>query len=282
MHNWSFARWAGATQGDTLSLRHILVRIQQSDSSATRTDRLADSLAKLAAASDKASKFDSAAKRLHLTAMRGMAIEGEPLMMNGTVVPSVSAWAFGGAKPGESSDLFDSDQAYYLARLDSLSHGGEQSLDDVKASIREKLLLEKKLDKLVSDGQALAQAAASSTLEDAAKAKGLTVVQSPLFNRMAFVPGLGRMTAVIGAAFALPSGAISAPVKGEDHVYVLRVDKKIDASRDEWAKQKATQRQQMLQGLRQQRVRSYLASLRRQAKVDDNRKQFMAQARRES
>ena len=45
-------------------------------------------------------------------------------MYLGHVVPSASAWAFGGAKVGESSDLFDDDQGYYLVRLDSLSPGG--------------------------------------------------------------------------------------------------------------------------------------------------------------
>ncbi len=49
-------------KGDTLTMRHILLRIQQSDSSATRSDRLADSLSRMAAAQESPAKFDSAAK----------------------------------------------------------------------------------------------------------------------------------------------------------------------------------------------------------------------------
>ncbi len=48
-------------QGDSVTVAHILVRIQQGDSAATATDRRADQLAKAAGAA-KPSAFDSAAK----------------------------------------------------------------------------------------------------------------------------------------------------------------------------------------------------------------------------
>src|SRR5690242_13116054 len=66
-------------KGDTLALRHILLRIQPSDSAATRTDRRADSLASLGASADAPAKFDAAARKLGLTPARAVVIEGEPL-----------------------------------------------------------------------------------------------------------------------------------------------------------------------------------------------------------
>ena len=107
--------------GDTLDLRHILIVIGQTDSSATRTDRRADSLAAKAANQQDPKLFDAAVKSLGLTPASVVAIEKEPLNFAGRVVPSVSAWAFSGAQIGETSDLFDSPDAYYVARLDSLS-----------------------------------------------------------------------------------------------------------------------------------------------------------------
>src|SRR5688500_10292045 len=94
-------------KGDTLALRHILVRIQPSDSSAVRIDRLADQLAGLAAGSDQPAKLDTAAQRLGLPVIRVVAEESEPATSNGRVIPSVSAWAFDGRRTGEISDLFD-------------------------------------------------------------------------------------------------------------------------------------------------------------------------------
>ena len=129
--------------GDTLALHHILLRITQSDSAADRTDRLADTLAKMASNAEQPAKFDSAVKALHLTATRAEVTEGQPLVMNGVQIPSVSAWAFSGAKPGESSDLFDDDNGYYLARLESVAPGGVPSLDQAKNDIRATLQRQK-------------------------------------------------------------------------------------------------------------------------------------------
>ncbi|MDQ6829689.1 MAG: SurA N-terminal domain-containing protein, partial [Gemmatimonadota bacterium] len=103
-------------KGDTLTIRHILLKVQQSDSVATRTDKLADDLAKATANADLPAKFDAAVKQLKIPVVHGVAIEGEPMQVEGHSVPSVSAWAFGGtSKVGESSDIYDAPDGYYIA-----------------------------------------------------------------------------------------------------------------------------------------------------------------------
>ncbi len=84
-------------KGDTLSLRHILLRIEQREESAVLTDRRADSLARIAAAADDPAKFDEASRTIGIPVTRGTAIEGQPLTIAGAYVPSVAAWATGGA-----------------------------------------------------------------------------------------------------------------------------------------------------------------------------------------
>lgn len=266
-------------KGDTIAVRHILLRYQQSDTSASRTDKRADSLAKMAAAQTTPQPFDSAAKMLKLTPAQGIAIEGEPLTVAGQYVPSVSAWAFSGVKPGETSDLFDSDNGYVLARLDSVQAGGLPPLDQARAEIKRTLVAEKKLDKLMTKAKEFASAAAASTLESAATSKGLTVTSSEVFTRGGFVAGLGRLNEAIGAAFSLPVGAVSSPVKTSDAVAVIRVDRRVDSDHAAWEAQKATQRQQVTQGLRQQRIQAFLQQLRTTAKIDDRRKSLAEAAR---
>jgi peptidyl-prolyl cis-trans isomerase D len=268
--------------GDTLALRHILVRIGQSDSSASRTDRRADSLATLAASSEDPRKFDDAAQRFGLQKTGVVAFEGEPLTWLGRVVPGASGWAFSGARVGETSELFEAPDAYYLARLDSLTQSGKQSLAQATPEIRRRLLSEKKLDALMPKAQQVAQAAASGTLEQAAQANGLQVQKSPMFTRVSLVPGLGQYTAAVGAAFGLPQGAVSAPVKTRDAVVVLRVDRRVNADKGAFEAQKAQQRAQISQALQEQRVREFMAELREQAKVEDNRRALQAAARRQS
>jgi len=93
------------------------------------------------------------------------------------------------------------------------------------------------------------------------------------------VPGIGQANEAIGAAFGLPTGTVSEPVKSGDAVFVIKVDRRVDADRAAWQKQKAQQRTQLLQRLRQQRVQEYLADLRQNAKIDDRRKQVEQQNR---
>ncbi len=265
-------------KGDTIAVRHILLPIHQGDSSAAISDRRADSLSH-AADLDAPAEFDSITKRLGLTTARVAATEGDPLTFNGQDVPSVSAWAFT-AKVGQTSDLIDADRAYYLARLDSLTPGGKPTLASMSDQIRTELIRQKKLDMLVPVAQKVSDAyAKGQTFDQAAKAVGLTVSQSPTFSRVSSVPGIGQANEVIGAAFGLPTGTVSEPVKSGDAVYVIKVDRRVDADRAAWEKQKSQQRTQLLQRLRQQRVQEYLADLRQSAKIDDRRKQVEQQTR---
>jgi peptidyl-prolyl cis-trans isomerase D len=278
-------------KGDTISARHVLIPIQQSDSSASASDRLADALAK-AAGSEKPAIFDSVTKALGLKVGHVVAIENEPLVWNGNYVPSLSAWAFGGARPGETSDLVDDDRGYYLGRLDSLQAGwsktsGSQSdkakLAAFRDDIRRELVREKKLDLLIPKAKQITSAVnAGQTLAQAAQSVGATVQQSPMFTRTTPVAGLGQASEAIGAAFGLPVGAVSAPIKTRTNVVVEKVDRRVPADRAAWEKQKDAQRQQYVQRLRQQRVQDFMASLRETAKIEDHRKEIQAESRQAS
>jgi len=269
-------------KGDTLSLRHILVKIRQSDSSAVKTDRVADELAKEAASAIEPAKFDSAAKKLGLLVSQIEVREGQPARYLGRQVASVSAWAFGGAHVGESSDLFDADDAYVLVRLDTLRQGGQQALDAVKDEVREAIAQDKSLTAKMAAAKAVAAQAAATSLEAAAKAAGRSVQAAPLFSRVGFVMGMGQLNEAVGASFALAPGAISAPVRTKDGVFVIRVDQKVAADRAKFETQKASQRDQAMQAMRDARVQAFLAALRKDAKVEDKRKKIQASLRRQA
>ncbi len=267
-------------KGDTLTLHHILLRIQQSDSAAARTDRRADSLARIAASSDQPAKFDEAARALHIPILRSPVVEGNALTINGQFIPSVGPWAFEGAKPGESSELFDAEDGYYLARLDSLTPGGTLSLNQAKNDIRTYLITQKKIDALVPQAQNFAKVAAASSLESAANLMKLQVVSTKPFTRVTGVPELGQAPEAVGAAFSLPLHTVSEPIRSLGEVVVERVDNRIPASRAAFESQKQQLQQQALQQLRQRRVSEFLANLRAVAKIDDRRKQVESSARR--
>ena len=269
-------------KGDSIDVSHILLKIQQSDSSALKTDRLADALARIAGSSTEPQRFDSAARELKLAPVKVQAFEGQPATSPAGQLPGVSGWAFGGAQPGETSELFDSESNYFLARLDSIQPGGTVPFEEAQDGIRVTLARRKRAETLVPRARAFAEAAAKSGMEAAAKSRDVTVNTTAMFARSTFVSGLGRLNEAIGAAFALPVGAVSQPIVTDDGVYVVRVDKRIDASHDAFEAQKADQRKNAVDALRQARVRSYLDALRKTADVKDKRAQINAAARRQT
>jgi peptidyl-prolyl cis-trans isomerase D len=268
---------------DTLALRHILVRITASDSATSRIDRKADSLSNMAGNATEPKKFDDAARALNLTPTTVVAIENQQAMIGDTVVPSVSAWAFGGVRPGETSDLYDDENGYYLARLDTLqeSSGTSPDFESVKSEVRARVAAQKQIEALMQTAKTFADAA-TPTLEAAAQAKGLKVEKTPPFVRASFVPGIGQVNEAIGAAFGLPIGVVSAPVRTDDAVFVMRVDRRVNADSAAWLAQKAVQKQQRVQGQQQQAIQSYLQDLKQSAKIDDRRKAINSAIRRQS
>jgi parvulin-like peptidyl-prolyl isomerase len=176
--------------------------------------------------------------------------------------------------------MFDDESGYYLARLDSITDSGEPKFENVKELVRQQVAREREIDRLMPAAQKLADAAATAGLEAAAAQQKLQVQQSPMFTRGTFVPGIGQFNEAIGTAFGLPVQAVGAPVKTSDGVFVLRVDKRVQADSAAWVKQVAQQRQARMQQLQQQRVQMFLQDVRQSAKVDDRRKLILAATRR--
>ncbi|HUF30365.1 MAG TPA: peptidyl-prolyl cis-trans isomerase, partial [Gemmatimonadaceae bacterium] len=254
---------------------------EQSDSTAAAVDRRADELARIEQSTVPA-HFDSAARAMNLETGQVVAIEGEPLVWNGRYVPDIGAWAFRSAKPGQISSLVPGDDAYYLARMDSLALGGVPTLDAVRDDIRRQLIRDRKVEALVPRARAISDAVArGATLEAAAQRAGVEVAQTPMFTRAMAVPGLGQFTRAIGAAFGLPVGAVSEPISTSNGVFVIRVDRRVQANRSAWEQQAAVQRAGLTQQMREQRVQQFMANLRQSATINDLRRETLYQAGQE-
>ena len=277
---WHIIR-VDSRKGDTSEVRHILVPVAQTDSGALRTDRRADSLFTKAGNLDDPKKFDQAAKDLGLTPASAVVFEKEPLTFAGKYIPSVSAWAFSGARAGETSELFDSPDGYYLARIDSIFKGGQQAVKEVRPEIQRRLVRDKRIEKLRPMAAELLQTARTSTLEAAAAARRVPLEKTGAFSRVDAVPGLGQFNEAIGAAFAIPIGSVGGPVRATDGLVLMRVDRRVDANRAVFDAQKVQQAAQLAQSLRQQRVQEYMMNLRQSVTIEDNRANVMSALRRQ-
>jgi hypothetical protein len=132
---------------------------------------------------------------------------------------------------------------------------------------------------MATQARTFAERAKASSLETAAQERDLTVTHSNAFSRSTLVPGLGRLNAAVGAAFALPIGAISEPIATDDGVFVMRVDRRVEASRDAFEAQKAVQRANAVRVIQDARIREFMEGLRENAIIKDRRKQLNAAAR---
>ena len=270
-----------ARSGDTLSLRHILLRIQPSDSATAKVDRQADQLTKMVSGADQPHKFDDAAKALGLTPFRVQVRENEPAQYNGTPVPSASAWAFGGAKVGETSDLFDADNGYYVARLDSLSEGG-RTFDAVKSAVRGRVAEDRAIERSIPAAQSLAKAARASSLEAAAAAAKMTVQKSGMVTRTGAAKEFGSLREAVGASFVAPLNEVNGPIRQTDGVFVTRTDARKPSDKTTFEAQKKALRGRRLQQMRGQWIEMFLDDQKKGATVKDRRKELNAQLRRQS
>ncbi len=268
-------------KGDTLALRHILLNIRQADSTATLTDRRADEMSNLAGGATDPAKFDSAATKLGLLVTQIPVQEGQAAQYAGRQVGGLAGWAFSGMAIGETSDLIDDDQGYYLVRLDSLHVGGKQSFENVREEILAVLRERKAVEGLAAQAQALLTDARATGLAAAATKAGLRAESAGPFTRTGFVPGLGYFNEAVGAAFSIPVGSVGL-AKTDESIVVMQVESRVEATREAFEAQKAAQRERTVQAFRESKVRMFLENLRRDAKIVDKRKEINASLRRQT
>jgi hypothetical protein len=156
-----------------------------------------------------------------------------------------------------------------LFRLDSLHAERVPPLDQIHGAVEIAARNAKKpemaksvvndMSKRLSEG---------STLEQAAKALHLPFQQFPPFSR---VNPPFPSAILVGAAFGVDTGKVAGPIETDEGTYFLKVLKRVKADSAAYVADLNNFKIQQVRLARQDRVRSYLAALRENAKVDDRR-----------
>jgi parvulin-like peptidyl-prolyl isomerase len=188
-------------------------------------------------------------------------------------------WAFRDAEAGEVSEVFETPSVYYMVELVSKTPAGMISLKDATPGIEQKLKAEKKLERAKEFARTLVEKIrAGASLDQAAQQARLSVAEAGPFARLDFVPGLGRANAAIGAAFGLKPGQVSGVVEAEDVLFVVQGIEKKEADRKEFEAQKDAARPRLSKALAEQRWNQFLAALKDDAKIVDNRETLLRQS----
>ncbi len=256
--------------GDKITVRHILIPIELAGAHRAKVDAETDSLQRLAADRLDPAALDTVARALKLPlGETGPVPYGTRVTLGqGFVIPDAGIWAFE-AKVGETSPVIDGEVASYVFRLDSVQAAGVPALVQVQAAVKAKVLDQKKDAKAKAIGEELVKRVKSgASLADAAKALNLKNREFDPFTRTTFPLANPKLD---GVAFSLPVGALSGVIDTPDGFYVIKVLERIPADSAQFVKDKPQLSAEYIRGVRQNRVREFLASLRESAKIVDRR-----------
>ena len=267
----------------TYHARHILVPIELAGAHREQVESRADSLDRYAAEQTDPGSLDSTARRLGITVNRAERVpEGGRVQAGRFLIPDAGVWAFGTARSGETSQVIEADNAFYVFRLDSLEAAGIPPYEAAKDEVRRAALEEQKWVAVRALAQQLAQQVrAGADLRQVADRVKVPIQTMGPFNRVNPPVQLVTALPVLGASFGLGVGQTSEPIETKDGVYFVQPTAKHLADSTAFVKQIETQRAQVVQNARQDRVRQVVASLRDQAKVVDRRKELEAEAKKQ-
>ncbi|HEV2130653.1 MAG TPA: peptidylprolyl isomerase, partial [Longimicrobiaceae bacterium] len=264
--------------GDQASARHILVPFQRSEEAEDRLYARADSLEELT----ERGGLERAARALGATVREGVVVSEADAVVPGVgSVLEALEWAqeetgAEGAGVGAVSPLFETDQAFYVARVESVTPAGEIPLAEATPQIRRQLVAEKKREQARQIGQQIvAEVRGGKSLQQAASERGLEVATTGPFTRAGFNPTFGQANAAVGAAFGVPINQVSDVVSTTARLFIIRPVERTEADRQAWEQQKDQQRAGELLRLQQEQAARWLESLRKQAEIEDNRSEVL-------
>ncbi|HEX6940344.1 MAG TPA: SurA N-terminal domain-containing protein [Longimicrobiales bacterium] len=256
---------------DEASARHILIPIERGEESELALLDRADSLEALG----ETMSLEAAAAQQGLSTRTATFNRELPLVAGLGQVDEGADWAFNEAEPGDVSPLFETPNAYYMFELLEREPEGTFSFDEAATGIRIRLTTEKTLERARQIGREVVDQVRSSSIEDAARARGLEVREAGPFARGAFVPGLGRANAAIGTAFGLDVGETSGLVEADGTLFIIQTVEKIPADSAAFEEQKDELRARIAAGLEQERWTRFLAALKENADIEDFREQVL-------
>lgn len=261
---------------DSAVVRRILIPIARTGARLDALEARADSLDRLAAEQTDPTILDSVAREMSLSINHAPPLyDGNPLILGLYRVPDVGVWAFQ-SKVGDLSAVIETSGAFYVFRLDSLIPAGVPPLAAITPLVRYRALEQKKREAaraIATDAQRRLDG--GMTLAQVSQAMHLPLQPIGPFAITSTVPILGTATLAVGEAFRLRAGERSGLLSSPAGFCFIEPIRRVRADSAAWLKQRDSERVAIIQTARQMRVQNFLESLRRNAKVVDNRAQIL-------
>lgn len=204
----------------------------------------------------------------------GWVAEGGPLRGVG----QGSAWIVGrlfDAEVGEVSPVGSTDAGYFVAELTGRRPAGTVPLEEARQQVEWSLRAKRRaaiageqlrpIREAVRGGQSFADAAASA---------GFEVRRAGPFGRADFVPGAGRGSKFVAAAFALQPGQLSDVIVQNNGAYLLQVTGRTAIDEAAFADAREEIENQLRQVRATEALQTWFTQMYEAAEIEDNRHLF--------
>lgn len=227
-------------------------------------------LGDLAYFAEESGDFEGEADRLGLN-LQELQVEAEQTSFPG-IGQSVALSRFlENASTGAISDVIELDDRFVVAQVTDTTPEGYRSFEDVKSQIRPQVELQQKRAVLLAR---MRRALSENDFESLPDVLGTRMrTQSDVTYSTQSVPGVGRDPSFVGTVFGLDEGATSSVVEGENAAFVVQVTGKTEPAELTVEKREEI-RKQLLQQRRQQVSSQWIAALKEDATIRDNRSQL--------
>ena len=164
----------------------------------------------------------------------GIPFEEADVLENDNTVPMLESsrglvrWAYN-AEVGQVSEALQYGSTFVVAKLLEIHEDGTAPLENVRAEAEIGAIKDKKAEKF------LEEMSGYTDLDQAASALALQVERAEGIVFESFsVPVLGREPEVLGRIYTMDEGDLSVPIKGENGVYIVRIDdvEEVDQNQD--------------------------------------------------
>lgn len=154
---------------------------------------------------------------------------------------------------GEISEPIETDGYFYVIRVDEIVQEGYRSFSEVEDQVRSYVVERKRIERLKEKVAALVDQHGS--LSGIADAEGLSVEFAESISLGDDeIPGAGREPTVVGAAFGVEVGSLSRPIGGENAVFLINVQDRVEA---DLAELDSSEREQIREQLQQSRMMAF-------------------------
>lgn len=178
-----------------------------------------------------------------------------------------------GAEAGAVSDVIELDDQFAVLQVEEVTPKGFRPLKEVRSQVKTQVLRQKKQQVQTRKlRQALDQA--GGDLDQLAQAVGTTArAKAGVAFDTGAIPALGADGKFVGTALGLKEGQTSRVVAGENGAFVVKATR-VNEPAKLTAKRRQQLHDQLLQQKRQQVQQKWLAGLREEATIQDNRAQY--------